>query len=299
MPIDDWTFASELVTPQGSLFFNDRTQVEGRYLLDPAACAGGVEGIRAEKYGIPNADGAYLRRRFDAGYVLHLVMQLWTPGNAPESVPACSSSSEPVQTSPSATSMVDLFTRHARSIQNGGGRFLWTPNVPGNAVRLLDDLWMLTPPVVTVAGGFTSLSCDFDTRFPYAIDFTQTITAFSSGDDEHVLTNTGTSSFWPVWKIYGPCDGFSIENLTTDEVIVGDKDFPGASAIPGGSYLEIDTFRNTAYLNGDGANYLPFIDVEDSTFFPLEVGDNDILVLDDGSGGGVPDVDCLWQNAWF
>lgn len=289
MPIDDWTFDCSLVTPQGTLVLNDPTQVEGFYCLVPAGCQGSVEAIRAEKYGIPSADGSYLRRRFTSGYALRLQIEL----GVNRQTPACPTSD------PTSTAMIDLLSRHLRSILNGGGRFLWTPAVAGGAQRLLDDLWLLTPPAITLNELTTTVQFDLDTRYPYAIDFTQITTAFSGSDDEQTLTNVGTSPFWPVWKVYGPSDGFSIVNVTTNEEIIFDKDFPGASAIPGGSYLEIDTFRNTAYLNGDGANYLAGIDVELSTFFPLAVGANDILITGDGSGGGVPDVDCLWQAAWF
>lgn len=284
MPMEDFTFAASLVTPIGTLLVNNKAQASGAFMLDALQCAGGVESIRAEKYSIPAADGSYLRKRFTAGYILHLVMDLYQPGEPPSFKPACSTLGAP--TSPTATSMTDTLSRHLRSILNGGGRFIWTPSVPGAAPRLLDDLWLLSPPVPTISPSKTTIAFDLDTRFPYAIDFTQIVTSFDSADPTETLTNIGTAPFWPVWKIYGPCNGFTIVNDTTDEVIVGDKDLPGASAIPGGSYLEIDTFRNTAYLNGDGANYLPFIDVEESTFFALAVGANDIIIEDDGSGGG-------------
>lgn len=290
MPIDDWMFPAEIITPLGTVKINDDTQVEGFFIQVPESCVGSVEAIRAEKYGIPNADGAYLRRRFTSGYGLKLTFLLCVGNNE---TPACRT------TDPTVTEMVDFLSKHLRAILNGGGRYLWTPAVTGNAQRLLDDLWMLTPPAVTVAGDWTSVSFDLDTRFPYAIDFEQQVASFSGSDDETVIVNGGTSPFWPVWKIYGPTDGFSIINLDTNEEIVFDADLPGASAIPGGSYLEIDTFRNTAYLNGSGANYLAGIDVTLTTFFPLEVGNNNILVTDDGSGGGVPDVDLLYQDAWF
>lgn len=291
MPIDDWTWAGSLVTPQGTLILNDPSQAEGGFILEPASCVGSVEAIRAEKYGIPAADGSYLRTRYTSGYGLRLAIMLAVDDNE---TPACPT------TSPTATEMNDTLARHLRSILNGGGRLVWTPAVTGGAQRLLDDLWLLTPPAVSNIGGFETLTFDCDTRYPYAIDFTQTVTEFTGSDFEQFLVNGGTSPFWPVWKIYGPSDGFSIVNVTTNEEIVYDKDLVSpAQPIPAGSYLEIDTFRNTAYLNGSGANYLDGIDVTLTTFFPLAVGSNDILITDDGSGGGVPDVDCLWQNAWF
>ena len=223
MPIDDWTFPAALVTPQGTLTINDDTQVEGFFIQVPDACVGSVEAIRAEKYGIPNADGAYLRRRFTAGYGLKLVFLLCAGDSE---TPACNT------TDPTSTEMVDFLSRHLRAILNGGGRYLWTPAVAGSAERLLDDLWLLTPPAVSVAADWTTVSFDLDTRFPYAIDFTQIVTSFSGSDDEQILTNTGTSPFWPVWKIYGPTDGFSIVNLDTNEEIVYDADLPGSQLDP-------------------------------------------------------------------
>ena len=56
-------------------------------------------------------------------------------------------------------------------------------------------------------------------------------------------------------------------------------------------YAEIDTFRNTIYQNGAGANLKDGLDVEMTDFFGLVPGNNVITI----SGGSVT---VLWQAAW-
>lgn len=284
--VSEWDVDASLVTPQGTLVFNDQTSNEGYFIQDKDGCQSGIE-IRAEKYGVPQGDGSILRRRFTTGYQLQLQLNLFESFQNP----ACKT------TDPSSREMYDLIALHVRSILDGGGRYLWTPT--GAAQRLLDDLHLLTPPALVVNDAYTQVTFTLDSPYPYAIDFEQTLTQFSEADPDQTLDNTGTAPFYPVWKVYGPITYFTILNVTTNEEIVYDGTLPGAIPIPDGSYAEINTFRNTVYLDGDQTNLKPGVDIELSDFFPLEVGENDILV--DGAGGTypVPDVDCLWQAAWF
>lgn len=282
----EWEVPFQLVTPQGTLLLNDDEQVEGSYLLDKDGCQMGL-GIRAEKYPVPQADGDILRRRFTSGYGVTLGIQYWDIG---KKKPAC------VTTTPSSRAMNDTLMRHLRSILNGGGRLLWIPT--GQNVRMLDNLHLLESPNIQEANGLTTCVFTLDTTYPYAQDYTQQVTSFSAGDPEVIINNTGTSPYWPVWKVYGPADNWTILNVTTNEEIVYNSDLPGAPVIPSGSYAEINTFRNTIYMNGDQQNLKPGIDIELTDFFPLEVGDNDILITGDATEAA-PDTDCLWAPAWF
>lgn len=96
---------------------------------------------------------------------------------------------------------------------------------------------------------------------------------------------------WPVFKVYGPSTGFTLSNDTTDLMIVWDANLPGASPLGGGDYIEIDTFRGVAYLNGDGANEKVGIVVAQTDFFPLVPGANVVSL------SGAASVDVLWQGA--
>ena len=120
----------------------------------------------------------------------------------------------------------------------------------------------------------------FDSPFPYAIDFTQEDDTTSGSI---VLNNTGNTPFYPVFKVTGG-GAFTLSNDTTGFAIVYTGSYSG--------YAEIDTFRNTIYENGNGANLKDGLDVENSDFFSLVPGNNVISI----SGGT---VEILWQAAWL
>lgn len=284
--IAEWDQEFTLTTPQGTIAFNYPDPTDGFFLLTKEDCAAAAA-IRAEKFDKPQLVGSYLRRRFTTGYVVNVGLSYWSdPSN-----PACESSLI------SSRAMNDTLMRHLRSILNGGGRLRWTPT--GTADRILDDLWLLESPSVKVESGLTTVSFTLDTEFPYAIDYTQITTSFTDGSPTFTLNNTGTAPFFPVWKIYGPTYYCRIVNNTTGEEFVYDASLPSSPLpITGGNYLEINTFRNTAYLNGNSTNYKSAIDIELSEFFPLEVGNNSITIHGTGTFAA-PDVDCLWQAAWF
>lgn len=292
--IAEWEKEFILTTDIGSLLFNTVDPAEGFFVVDKGGCNAEVGSIRAEKFGIPQADGSYLRRRFTDGYVIKMACEFWTK----ETASACAT------TSPSSREMNDNLNRHLRSILNGGGRLRWTPT--GAGARILDDLWLLDGPHIVEGDGFTGAQFTLDTRFPYAIDFTQTLTDFAEGGDTHLLDNTGTAPFYPVWKIYAGASPGKYVKITRqaadpadDLSIVFDSTLATPDlTIPAGQYVEIDTFRETAYLNGDGANYKAAIDVQASDFFALQVGDNTIVTTGDGSDT-VLEVECLWQAAWY
>jgi hypothetical protein len=283
MPIAEWNVPFVLQTPGGNLNLNDLAGP--LYLLDATACDAGAE-IRDTKENVPQADGSLLHRRFYTGYDCKLAMSYWE--NA--TTPAC----EDV-----ATDMHDDMMRCLRSLQDGDGRLLWTPT--GKAQRMFDAIRLLDRMTLRPQGSEQGLllgaSFTLDTPFPYAQDAAETVTDFSGSNLTQTLDNTGSAPFYPVWKIYGPIFYFTISNVTTGLDIIYDADLPGAVGIGGGDYAEIDTFRNTIYLNGDGANLKPGIDIENSDFFPLAVGDNQITVSGEGTFPA-PDVDCLWQPAW-
>lgn len=292
-PVPEWEVAFDLVTDQGTLLLNDASQLEGVFMLDKSGCSMGGE-VRAEKYPIPQQDGSILRRRFLTGYAVTLLIQYWTQvqnGDCPQ-LPACTSSD------PTSREMNDLLMLHLRSILNGGGRLIWTPTGAASR-RMLDDCHLLGGPTVTEDDGLTTVQFTLDSIYPYAIDFTQQLVSFDGSNADQTIDNTGTSPTYPVWKVYGPADKWTILNVTTNQEIVYDGDVsPSAIAIPSGHYAEINTFRNTIYLDGDGANLKAGIDMELTEFFPLAVGDNEIIITGDGTDP-TPDVDLLWNPAWF
>lgn len=282
MPIVEWNVPFTLTTPQDDIAFNTFSGGQPGYLLDRTACEAGAD-IRDTKDNVPQADGSILHRRFYTGYECKLTCSYWEDD-------------ENVACEDVAREMHDNLMRALRSLQEDSGRLVWTPS--GAANRMFDEVRLLVRAAVSVQeSSLIVVSFTLDTPFPYAQDETETTTSFTNASPTQHLDNTGSAPFYPVWKVHGPTSGFTISNVTTGEEIVYDADLPGASAIASGHYAEIDTFRNTVYLDGSSSNLKPGIEILNSDFFPLEVGDNEITIFGEGTFPA-PDTDCLWQAAW-
>jgi len=260
MPPADWNVPATLASVYGDLSLNAASG--DQYLLDRSGC-NMWQDVRAQQIGIPQADGDLVQERFDTGTRLQLKVQLWHDGDF-----ACNDD---------ATRMVDTLSKHAHSMVKAAwaGRFLWDPD--GDDVRMLDYMqmsdrmaWDFTPNQAIAA------NLSFSSPFPYAIDFTQI--SSSAG----VLNNVGNTSFWPVFKVTGG-GPFVLSNDTTGLAIVFIGSFSG--------YAEIDTFRNTIYQNGSGANLKDGLDIETTDFWSLVPGNNVVSIV-----GGT--VEVLWQAAW-
>lgn len=291
MPISDWNCPARLITPEGTLFFNNTAQTEGYYVQIKESCDAGAD-TRATRSPVPQAGGAILNRGFDDGYLLKLAIAYF----AEPDEPACGT------TDPTLSEMDDLLMKHLRSILDGGGRYIFTP--PGQQERLLDELRLFQRPVISVESGLTGVQFTLASPFPYTIDFNQTLTQLDAGSPSAVLVNLGSAPFWPVFKVYGPFDSFQLENADAVDddgnpmIVLYHDILPGALPVGPGSYVEIDCFRNTVYLNGNGPSRKAGIDIIRSDFFPLVVGNNTITVTGGGSNAA-PDVDILWQPAWY
>lgn len=282
MPIAEWENLISLVTPQGELLLNTE-QAEGFFLTAKENADSGCD-VRATAQGVPQGAGSILHRGFPDGYGLKIPIQYWVDAKTP----ACATSN------PTAQQMDDRLMRHVRSILGGGGRVFYHP--AGMAVRLLDQINNVAKSPLTEEAGLTGTVLTLASPYPYLINFDQTLTTLTSGSPTATLTNTGSAPFFPVFKVYGSFDDFVLSNLTTGMEIAYDDSQPGGAAVVSPDYIEIDTFRNTVYLNGDGASRKAGIVIPTSDFFTLEVGANDLQIASDGTA---PNVDVLWQAAWF
>ena len=290
MPIAEWENLTELVTPAGSLTLNDQAVASGSgvYITVKDSADSGSD-VRSTGDPVPQGFGTIWHRSFANGYVIGLQVQYWVVQGS-EVIPASE------LTSPTAQEMDDELMRHYRSIMDGGGRLFYNP--AGLARRLADDLFAIAKPVLTEDQANTHTAIQFGSELPYMIDFDQTLTTLDSGTPSATLTNLGSSPFYPVFKVYGPTSYFVLENETSSMQIIYDDAFPGGLPIGGGDYIEIDTFRNTVYLNGDGPSRKAGIDIVLSDFWTLEIGDNLVSIAGAGTDDP-PTVDILWQAAWF
>lgn len=114
----------------------------------------------------------------------------------------------------------------------------------------------------------------------------------SEGSGRVDATSDGTAPATLVTRIYGPCVGPSVRNLTTG----GRLDFPTLT-IDDGDHLELDSSARTARLNGLAtANRLHLLDFATRVWFGLEPGVNELrFVVDSGSGH----AEFVWQDHYL
>lgn len=272
--VPDWSAPNEFILTNpynGTMSFNVVT--DRFFALDNKQCQFRIF-PRVTKSNIPQFDGSILHQRFLTGCEIDLTIELWED----KETPACDSL---------LAEMLDDLTGAFRSLLNAGdneGRLAWP--VAGQNERMLDDVRMLTYPVVSVGEVLTVVKVTIDSQFPYAQDLAEGLPqAFVAGVPQ-VITNSGNADYYPVFKVYGPTSVFSVSNATTGEDL-----FYIGTAIGSGDYVELNSFTNTAFLNGDGADLLDGIDVAGSLFPRLIPGANTIEV-------DLADMDVLWAPAW-
>lgn len=295
MPIVEWGKEFDIIGAQGTLTLNldnEGSESQGYFLIDPAASQSDV-GLRVTKDNIPQQDGWIFHRRFTEGFVATIKVWFYEPKGGLD-VPteyACENGS--------LRAMTDDLARVLRGLVDPGDAVSRVIYDVTGGTRLMDDIRLMGYGPVVLEGAGYSQTFIIDSPYPYTMDFAQITTQFRAGSLNQDLNNVGSAPFYPVAKVYGPVDFFVLSNNSTQLELHFDSSLPGGAAIPGGGdYVEFDFFRNTAFLNGDGASYLPSIDIEASDFWTLLPGPNDIEVTGVGTFPA-PDVDILWQAAWF
>ena len=276
--IADWTVPFSLTSALYSgtpLPINQLIPNVGYYFLRQDGCQL-RNTVRAQKTDIPQADGAILHRRYVSGMEMDLAIQLWSTVNEI----ACDAVQQ---------TMLDTLMGYLFNLINAGdnqGRISWLPHGAGDQ-RMLDDIRLFTYPTVTSVStgkGGIEVAVGVDCALPYAESLTPTITTLSTSVN---VTNLGNRSTYPVFRIYGPA--WSLYNLTTGYRLEFDSSLPGCPPVVG--YVEFDTLRNTAYLNGNDKNMKPGIDPTFSDFFMLAPGVNNLSLQ-----GGTGEVE--FNSAW-
>jgi hypothetical protein len=281
MAIADWTVPFRLTstpytdhpipatTAPNPLPINTATTLVGGesviYRLKPDGCSM-TNVVRETKDYVPQADGAILHHRFVGGMEAQLTFQMWQN----DSKIACDHILQ---------EMVDTLEGYLYGLINAGdneGRLTWAPvggasGAPGsNGYRMMEDIRLLSYPVESQAPGAPlEVVVTIDCERPYCEDETQLSPAVPG-----TVVNYGNRPTYPVYKIYGNYTSFTLKNTTTGEQFAYDGALPGAMAVGPGDYMEIDTFHNTLYLNGAGANLKPGVVMVDSDFSPLVPGNN-------------------------
>lgn len=270
MPVPSWTAPFSLTSPLGSLTLQDGVTLDG-YVADPTQCDVGTD-LRVQTDDIPQGDGGIIHRRYRKGMILHYVCDLYDSG-----APSFGAARQ---------TKLDTLMKHLEAIRNADGRISWTPDSGG--ARMLDAVRLLEKPSYHGALQKT-VAFALESPFPYALTAAQQ--SLATITTTLTITNNGNASVFPVWKVNGASTAFTLTNTTSGLAIVYDSTRPGAAAIASGHYAEIDSFRNTVYLDGSGANLKPGINILSSDFFPLVPGANVITI----SGAT---VDPLVNDGW-
>lgn len=280
----DWNRPTTLRSPLGDLAINTADPGELLYLVNPFRSQA-RRSHRVASTPISQGDGEILHRRFADGVEFEICLQLWKEapagGDATAREPACYED---------ARLMQEELARHLNAIFNGSGRYLWTPeNYP--SPRMLHEARWLVGIAEKYANPPDAIELTFtiDSPFPYVIDELEEEIEVSGTE---VVTNDGSANFMPVIKVDGPTSAFEIENETTGQRIVYDSGRPGAVAIGGGDYAEIDYFKHTIFLNGDEDRLFAGVDPLQSDLFEIVPGPNTITAT--GASARF-----LFNNAWI
>ncbi len=302
--IGEWENPWWLETPEGTLLLNDTDMTtKRRFQLVPGRCSASLP-VRVTADDIPQGDGAIPHRRWRSGFTVHLALELLVDPNGeggneigadPE--PACEED---------LVAMLDLLGLHINAMIRTGlvsgfpnARLFFTPSGAGTqGDRMFDRCQLQTGGAVSLTEGAigTLVEFDLDTPYPYYIEATETQTSLGASGVE-MIDNAGNTNYYPVVKVYGPTSNFILLNDSVEDLdgnpleILYDSSLPGASAVSGGDYIEINFFTGQAFLNGSGANRKAGIDMRYSDFWPLVPGENLVACI------GAPAV-VLSNGAW-
>lgn len=105
--------------------------------------------------------------------------------------------------------------------------------------------------------------------------------------------NTGTLESWATYRIYGPITNPAFENITTGGLVV----FKTGVVIPAGAYVEIDTWEETVYYNGDSEQpYERYVDSTITEYTPLARGVNSVRLLGSNTTSATK-ARIIWDDA--
>jgi hypothetical protein len=277
----EWNIPFTLTSPYGTLAMSSGTG----YVFDPARCSAGAA-IRETRDDIPQASGGILHREYVSSYEMHIGLVFM---DAPDS-PACAASLREMWEALQLHLGGLLCEQQFEEDDVVNRRIQWTPEGYGQDrlmvnVRLLEEL-----KVVGVQDAQTTASFALHSPYPYVIDQTLTTTTITDGSTV-TITNPGNTPIYSDFKVYGATSAFTYSNVTYGFDMIYDSSLPGAIPILGGDFAFFGHFANNVFLNGNLDNLIAGVDIENSDFFPLMPGANDITI----NGA---DMDVLWNAGW-
>lgn len=260
----------KLVTPAGDIDFNPSGGGDGYYLSDLVASSA----IRGPVDDLPQHDGGQLHRFFRSATYVTMRGEIHATGFTARR-----------QSEDKLRGYTDRLLRPTNAELVASCRLRFTPS--GYSDERLIDAMQLQLPVAITGDFLKQFEFTLASPYPYAIDLTQTTTAFAASAT-HTITNNGNATVYPVIQVDGAFSAATIANTTTGQSIVF-----AAAGVAGGHYAEIDCFRKTVFLDGSGVNLLGKIDFTATTLgLGLVPGANSITFT--GAGGRI-----YWNHGWI
>lgn len=226
---------------------------------------------------ISQADGVSMQAPYIDGLVATMTVEYWES-------PSGSLKSLELACARTARLMDEMLLgvlnslRHWTTDPNNLQRYIWTPTGAGSN-RLLTNVLLASWPTVTIEDPPPGVSRTFSlgTPYPYAIDIAQKAPVIIDGTSA-VLTNAGNASTSPVMRVAGPATVFTITDTDTGAEVSYDSTRPGAVAIAGGHFAEIDFFQGSIFLDGSGADLVAGLDPTVTDLFTLDPGAQTVAV---------------------
>ena len=109
------------------------------------------------------------------------------------------------------------------------------------------------------------------------------------------VDNIGTAPVWPLIRMYGPCDGPSLENETAGAVLT----FDPSMTINAGDFLEVNAATRTVRYNGnENDSRYGDLDFVVSEWWPLLPGVNE-LRYEPSSHTDPAQAQVVWRHGWI
>lgn len=296
----EWSVPHTIVSRYGELQLNVPDPVTGRKYIVQSDGYKFVPALRVTQDNISQADGSVLHPRWKTGVVAFMTVALWVmdqPGDptCPDGKPACETDLRVMEEE------LLLHLNAMRRLEANPQRLRWTPAAYGDD-RMLDAVQLLSiwDPSYDLNGEEAHITFALESPFPYAIDATEIDTDIGEGSTggDVLVTNAGNSPQSPVVRVLGPTNQFTLTNNSDLDANGDPKSVvytmfrPGGQEIPSGHFAEIDFFRGTIILDGDGADLVASLDPSATDYWSLLAKTaNDIEI--DGA-----DCTVLSNNSW-
>jgi hypothetical protein len=274
----EWSVDQSIVSPYGTVLLNQPMAVMSdgmAWLFDVA-----IDGyqivpakFRPVSDSFSQADGSSLQPPYIDGMVATMEVAYWVCPNGVEAskTPACDEDLRLMD----EFLMGCLNSLRTLPTDPTTQQYRWRPS--GSAEdRLLNGVMLGAWPVPDFSKGPPEVRLRFElaSPYPFAVDDLILNTAIASGASAQVW-NHGNCDALPVIRANGSTSAFVLEDTDSGLLLSYDSSRPGAVAIAGGHYAEIDFFAGSVEKDGsplEANNLIAGLDPSATNLFPLPPG---------------------------